>query len=53
MPITDPTEMGESIDNVISKLKADPSYPADFSKAHPDGIRRRPSRNPWSNTCSP
>jgi cytochrome c peroxidase len=34
MPITDPTEMGESIDNVISKLQADATYPTDFRKAH-------------------
>ena len=38
MPITDPTEMGESIDNVISKLKADPVYVAAFRKAQPEGI---------------
>ena len=30
--------MGESIDNVISKLQADATYPADFRKAHSDGI---------------
>jgi cytochrome c peroxidase len=38
MPITDPTEMGESIDHVISKLQADATYPTEFRKAHADGI---------------
>ena len=38
MPITDPTEMGESIGNVLSKLRADATYPADFQKAFVDGI---------------
>ena len=34
MPITDPTEMGESMDRVITKLNADPSYTKDFAQAH-------------------
>lgn len=38
MPITDPTEMGESIPGVLAKLKADATYPAEFRKAHPEGI---------------
>lgn len=38
MPITDPMEMGESMDHVISKLSADPGYVADFRKAQPEGI---------------
>jgi cytochrome c peroxidase len=38
MPVTDPTEMGESLDNVISKLQADPTYPMEFRQAHAGGI---------------
>lgn len=34
MPISDPAEMGESISNVVAKLRADPTYAADFQKAH-------------------
>lgn len=32
-PIEDPTEMGESLDQVITKLKADPDYPSQFANA--------------------
>ncbi len=38
MPIVDPTEMGESLENVLAKLKAEPSYPAEFKKAHGEEI---------------
>jgi cytochrome c peroxidase len=38
IPITDPAEMGESIENVLAKLRRDPSYPAEFQQAHADGI---------------
>ncbi len=38
MPIVDPTEMGESLENVIAKLKADASYPAEFTKAYREEI---------------
>lgn len=38
MPITDPTEMGESIGNVLAKLSADKTYPAEFQQAHAQGI---------------
>jgi cytochrome c peroxidase len=34
MPITDPSEMGESISHVVAKLQSDASYSADFQKAH-------------------
>ena len=37
MPIQDPTEMGESLPNVIHKIKADPDYPARFAKAFRSG----------------
>jgi len=38
MPITDPTEMGETINNVLAKLQADATYPDEFQKAHAEGI---------------
>jgi cytochrome c peroxidase len=34
MPITDPSEMGESMDRVIAKLNSDPSYIREFARAH-------------------
>ncbi|NNE92510.1 MAG: cytochrome C peroxidase [Verrucomicrobiales bacterium] len=46
MPITDPAEMGETLENVVAKLNADPEYPALFHAAFdsksitPDAIAR-------------
>ncbi len=37
MPIEDPTEMGESLPNVLSKLSADADYPDLFAKAFRSG----------------
>lgn len=37
IPLTSDLEMGETIGNVIQKLKADKTYPSDFSKAFKDG----------------
>ncbi len=34
MPIVDHAEMGESISNVVAKLRTDATYSADFQKAH-------------------
>ena len=38
MPITDPPEMGETIEGVLAKLQNDPTYPAEFQNAHADVI---------------
>jgi cytochrome c peroxidase len=38
VPMTDPAEMGESIEHVLAKLNADATYPAEFKKAYTDGI---------------
>lgn len=38
MPITDPMEMGETIEGVLAKLQNDPTYPAEFQNAHADVI---------------
>ncbi|MEN8723982.1 MAG: MbnP family protein [Lentimonas sp.] len=37
MPIQDPTEMGETLPNVVAKLKTTPEYPANFSRAFGSG----------------
>ena len=37
MPIEDPTEMGDSLPNVLNKLKADTNYPEQFAKAFKSG----------------
>ena len=38
MPITNPAEMGESIGNVLAKIRADATYPAEFQQAHGNGV---------------
>lgn len=37
IPITDEVEMGETISNVLKKLKEDREYPSEFAKAFDDG----------------
>lgn len=37
IPIQDPLEMGETLENVVTKLKADPAYPPLFSAAFGSG----------------
>ncbi|MEF3192296.1 MAG: cytochrome-c peroxidase [Campylobacterales bacterium] len=37
-PITNPVEMGSSLDEVVAKIKQDPSYVKQFKAIYPEGI---------------